>query len=70
MGGNGGGMSLHGPIIMFSDFDSIFNYFVVVVFFNVLFSFFLQEPVKRNGQVSSHLVINCTHQRRTGTKRK
>ena len=25
LGSNGGGMSMHGPIIMFSDFDSIFN---------------------------------------------
>ena len=46
--------------------------FVVVVFcFVFVFDFcLLQQPVKRNGQVLGHRVINCTHYARTGTMRK
>ena len=45
---------------------------VVVVFcFGFVFDFcLLQQPVKRNGQVLGHGVINCTHYARTGTMRK
>ena len=44
---------------------------VVVVCFVFVFDFcLLQQPVKRNGQVLGHRVINCTHYARTGTMRK
>ena len=44
---------------------------VVVVCFVFVFDFcLLQQPVKRNGQVLGHRVINCTHYPRTGPMRK
>ena len=71
--GNGGGMSLHMNQLLC--FLFLISCFVVVVVFCFLFIFdfcLLQQPVKRNGQVLGHRVINCTHQHqpRTGPKRK
>ena len=57
-----------------SCFLFLISCFVVVVVVCFVFFFFdfclLQQPVKRNGQVLGHRVINCTHYPRTGTMRK
>ena len=64
-------MSLHmDQLLCFLFLISCFVVVVVVCFVLILDFCLLQQPVKRNGQVLGHRVINCTHYARTGTMRK